>query len=102
MTFAVGHALTACSYDRAGLVRFWRGHHRSGAVGVEIAMSLLESELLMAWHARKRPHESVRDDTSRENRRYRVSIIRGLCAALRRVADGAHRHASYPITAGRR
>jgi len=102
VTFAVGHALTACSYDRHGLVKFWRAQHRSAAVGVEVAMSLLESELIMQWHARKRPHESVRCDVSRENRRYRVACIRGLCAALRRVAEGAHRPANYPITKGRR
>ncbi len=92
MTFAVGHALTACSYDRKGLEAFWRSTHRGPEVGLEIALSLLESELKLAWYARG----------SRANRPYRVACIRGLIAGVLSVAARVHhRRPALPVTWGR-
>lgn len=100
--FKVGHCLTAGEYDRKGLERFWVSTHRTPTVGMEIALSLLESELVLAWHARRRPHPSVQDEESRKNRLYRVSCIRGLLAAVISVAEGVHhRRPNLPITKGR-
>lgn len=102
MTYAVGHALTACSYDRKGLDAFWRAHHYGSEVGVEIALSLIESELRMAWLARTRPHPSVWSEESRTRRAYRVACIRGLIAAALAVGTKVkHRRVALPVTWGR-
>lgn len=103
MTFAVGHALTAGSYDRTGLERFWRVHHQTPAVGVEVALSLLESELRVQWYSRSRPNYGVRTPDNRRARLYQISIIRGLLAAVMAVsAQVHHRRPSLPVTWGRR
>jgi hypothetical protein len=101
MTYHVGHAAHAGAYDRKGLTRYWLADHRSPRVGAEIALSLVESELAMAWYGRRRPHPSVRSASSDEARAYRLSCIRGLVSSAVAVAAVARRKPVLPVTWGR-
>jgi hypothetical protein len=91
MTYAVGHRLTAASYDRNGLEALHR-KHGGATVGIEVGVSLLESELRMSWTARRRGS-------------YERATVRGLVALLRAVSEAGplrHRRPSLPPFWGRR
>lgn len=93
MTLAVGHALQGGHVDRAAIAQLARARSYDGSVGCEVALTLLELELLSWWKGRPRARDARRATS--------VAVIRGLVAASRDVAARARRRPRLPITGWR-